>query len=392
MSVRLSGVYLVSPSQSMAVEKPSTSTASATPTTPTSSSNGNGVPANGVPLPSTPSPQPPPPQSLGGLLGGGLGGSGKVAIVAPQRSNSLDYLNFEEKRQLIASSLSLSDFLHTNGTAALGSALGGALTPTKTVSAATKVIVCEYGRGLCSFVSAPCVRGRGHRGGVRRPPHPRRDPAAPRPAASRACFRPGIIVRRGQLSPHCPPPPPPPPRTSCASGLPSGLPPSPLPAAAAGWVALVARGSPEALLLPLFLTTPRRPRTMRGVGGGTVGPGGPRWSPARHHTALSAERRGASVAVLPAGPRRQVRRLCVPCVVFSSPHALAAALPKRFYFPRPALPRLPPPRPPPTTLTCGVIGRHAPAYGAAGGARLVLSIYLCLAPVRGGGPLPVVCV
>lgn len=35
-----------------------------------------------------------------------------VAIVAPQRSNSLDYLNFEEKRQIIASSLSLSDFLH----------------------------------------------------------------------------------------------------------------------------------------------------------------------------------------------------------------------------------------------------------------------------------------
>ncbi|XP_050313227.1 phosphatase and actin regulator 1 isoform X3 [Anthonomus grandis grandis] len=34
-----------------------------------------------------------------------------VAIVAPTRSNSLDYLNFEEKRQLIASSLSLSDFL-----------------------------------------------------------------------------------------------------------------------------------------------------------------------------------------------------------------------------------------------------------------------------------------
>lgn len=34
-----------------------------------------------------------------------------VAIVAPQRSNSLDFLNFEEKRQLIASSLSLSDFL-----------------------------------------------------------------------------------------------------------------------------------------------------------------------------------------------------------------------------------------------------------------------------------------
>lgn len=37
-----------------------------------------------------------------------------VAIVAPQRSNSLDYLNFEEKRQLIASSLSLSDFIQVN--------------------------------------------------------------------------------------------------------------------------------------------------------------------------------------------------------------------------------------------------------------------------------------
>ncbi|XP_037928978.1 signal transducer and activator of transcription C-like, partial [Teleopsis dalmanni] len=38
--------------------------------------------------------------------------------VTPQRSNSLDYLNFEEKRQLIASSLSLSDILHCNPTAA----------------------------------------------------------------------------------------------------------------------------------------------------------------------------------------------------------------------------------------------------------------------------------
>ncbi|XP_050529049.1 phosphatase and actin regulator 2 isoform X2 [Daktulosphaira vitifoliae] len=32
------------------------------------------------------------------------------------RSNSMDYLNFEEKRQIIASSLSLTDFLHTSGT------------------------------------------------------------------------------------------------------------------------------------------------------------------------------------------------------------------------------------------------------------------------------------
>ncbi|XP_041448929.1 transcription factor kayak isoform X7 [Drosophila obscura] len=34
--------------------------------------------------------------------------------VTPQRSNSMDFLNFEEKRQLIASSLSLSDILHSN--------------------------------------------------------------------------------------------------------------------------------------------------------------------------------------------------------------------------------------------------------------------------------------
>lgn len=33
------------------------------------------------------------------------------------RSNSMDYLNFEEKRQIIASSLSLTDFLHSSGTA-----------------------------------------------------------------------------------------------------------------------------------------------------------------------------------------------------------------------------------------------------------------------------------
>lgn len=39
-----------------------------------------------------------------------------VAIVAPTRSNSLDYLNFEEKRRLIASSLSLSDFLNVGNT------------------------------------------------------------------------------------------------------------------------------------------------------------------------------------------------------------------------------------------------------------------------------------
>ncbi|XP_059615506.1 phosphatase and actin regulator 4-A isoform X2 [Phlebotomus argentipes] len=45
-----------------------------------------------------------------------------VAIVTPQRSNSLDYLNFEEKRQLIASSLSLSDILHCGPAAAAAAA------------------------------------------------------------------------------------------------------------------------------------------------------------------------------------------------------------------------------------------------------------------------------
>ncbi|KAL1452201.1 hypothetical protein WDU94_006498 [Cyamophila willieti] len=50
----------------------------------------------------------------------------QVAIVAPQKiippptppqkSSSLDYLNFEEKRKIIASSLSLTDFLHHNNT------------------------------------------------------------------------------------------------------------------------------------------------------------------------------------------------------------------------------------------------------------------------------------
>lgn len=38
-----------------------------------------------------------------------------VAIVTPQRSNSMDYLNFEERRQLIASSLSLSEILANGG-------------------------------------------------------------------------------------------------------------------------------------------------------------------------------------------------------------------------------------------------------------------------------------
>ncbi|XP_023723053.1 phosphatase and actin regulator 2 isoform X4 [Cryptotermes secundus] len=58
-----------------------------------------------------------------------------VTIVTPQRSNSLDYLNFEEKRQIIASSLSLSDFLH-HGPAAAAKGV-----------AATKVIVAKKQNG-----------------------------------------------------------------------------------------------------------------------------------------------------------------------------------------------------------------------------------------------------
>ncbi|XP_055700604.1 phosphatase and actin regulator 3 isoform X4 [Phlebotomus papatasi] len=66
-----------------------------------------------------------------GIGGGGGNNSGannivvmqkSVAIVTPQRSNSLDYLNFEEKRQLIASSLSLSDILHCGPAAAAAAA------------------------------------------------------------------------------------------------------------------------------------------------------------------------------------------------------------------------------------------------------------------------------
>lgn len=58
-----------------------------------------------------------------------------VTIVTPQRSNSLDYLNFEEKRRIIASSLSLSDFLHHGPAAAAAAAKG---------VAATKVIVGKF--------------------------------------------------------------------------------------------------------------------------------------------------------------------------------------------------------------------------------------------------------
>jgi phosphatase and actin regulator 4 len=89
MSIRVSGVYLVpSPGQHSSPEK--------------SDGPGSGIVAVVKPT--------------------------AVTIVTPQRSNSLDYLNFEEKRQIIASSLSLSDFLQHGPAAAKG-------------VAATKVIV-----------------------------------------------------------------------------------------------------------------------------------------------------------------------------------------------------------------------------------------------------------
>ncbi|XP_018909757.1 phosphatase and actin regulator 2 isoform X2 [Bemisia tabaci] len=80
MSVRVSGVYLYP-------QSPNSLSPNSEKNNLNSINSGNGSPA--------PTMKPP-----------------AVAIVTPQRSNSLDYLNFEEKRRIIASSLSLTDFLH----------------------------------------------------------------------------------------------------------------------------------------------------------------------------------------------------------------------------------------------------------------------------------------
>lgn len=80
--------------------------------------------------------------SPGGTPPGGASPPPPAMLVAPQRSNSLDYLNFEEKRQLIASSLSLSDFLHH----------GPAVAAAKGVEA-TKVIVA----GKLLFMYPVCL-------------------------------------------------------------------------------------------------------------------------------------------------------------------------------------------------------------------------------------------
>lgn len=69
-------------------------------------------------------------------------------ILGPQRSNSLDYLNFEEKRQIIASSLSLTDFLQHGPAAAAAKGVE-----------ATKIIVA--GKFMlsvfCSRSSLECI-------------------------------------------------------------------------------------------------------------------------------------------------------------------------------------------------------------------------------------------
>lgn len=98
MSVRLSGVYLLQHSQN-----------SMSPSIEKSSQLSNESPVS-LPLQGSKPPT-------------------AVAIVTPQRSNSLDFLNFEEKRQIIASSLSLTDFLQNKH------AQGSATTPTSPTTA-----------------------------------------------------------------------------------------------------------------------------------------------------------------------------------------------------------------------------------------------------------------
>ena len=70
-----------------------------------------------------------------------------IGIVAPQRSNSLDYLNFEEKRQLIASSLSLSDILQ------VGPAVAQAA---KEVAATTAVIGKKHDPPIAAHLTNFC--------------------------------------------------------------------------------------------------------------------------------------------------------------------------------------------------------------------------------------------
>lgn len=112
MSVRLNSVYLLQHSQN-----------SMSPSTEKSSPLANDSPVS-LPLQGSKAPT-------------------AVAIVTPQRSNSLDFLNFEEKRQIIASSLSLTDFLQHKH------AQGSATTPTSPTTA--KFILGKFCWKLCLF-------------------------------------------------------------------------------------------------------------------------------------------------------------------------------------------------------------------------------------------------
>lgn len=67
--------------------------------------------------------------------------TGTGGVVGPQRSNSLDYLNFEEKRQIIASSLSLSDFL-AHGPAAAAAAAAKEVAANAVIGKIKKFVCC----------------------------------------------------------------------------------------------------------------------------------------------------------------------------------------------------------------------------------------------------------
>lgn len=69
--------------------------------------------------------------------------------ISGQRSTSLDYLNFDEKRQLIASSLSLSELLHGGGPAAIAA---------KEVAANGKMMDRDYRHTSCDDTEDKSVR------------------------------------------------------------------------------------------------------------------------------------------------------------------------------------------------------------------------------------------
>ncbi|EDW34804.1 GL20999 [Drosophila persimilis] len=81
--------------------------------------------------------------------------------VTPQRSNSMDFLNFEEKRQLIASSLSLSDILHSNS---------GANQQAKEAAAAAAAGLAINGSQCAKKQNGAAIRTNSLGSGTRTPP------------------------------------------------------------------------------------------------------------------------------------------------------------------------------------------------------------------------------